>query len=108
MYRSGKISSVIQGHRFGSWFRGGLLVLGSVSVLQARADPASPLPRTIQIGASPEQLRPLFAQDCSESREILYEGKEAAPFTHQMQVDCFGLLAFGKARKVEFLFMMVH
>ena len=82
----------------------GLHILCCVAALQVQADSVTPLPRTIQIGALPDLLRPVLAQDCSNTDEVFYKGAEAAPFTHQMQINCSGLLAFGKTRRAEFLF----
>lgn len=81
----------------GVWFAGILAACAFVG-------PASPLPRTIQIGAFPESLRPLLAQDCVRTTERQYEGAQAAPFTRQLQINCSDLQVFGAPREVEFLF----
>lgn len=64
----------------------------------------SPLPRTIQLGSTVESLRPLLAEDCSQTEELHYTGEMAAPFGEQTQVNCTGLDIFGARRRAEFMF----
>ena len=62
------------------------------------------LPRTIQLGSTVESLRPLLAEDCSQTEELHYEGDVAAPFNQQVQINCTGLDVFGARRSAEFMF----
>lgn len=81
----------------------GVTILAAL-LLTGCSDPAFEWPRTFQVGAMPDALRPLLAADCDSLAEHHYTGAVAAPFTEQTQVDCLGLDVLGARRKVEFLF----
>ena len=61
-------------------------------------------PRTIQIGQPPSALRPYLEEDCDRFEESHYTGEMAAPFTDQIQIDCYGLEVLGAERKAELMF----
>ena len=80
--------------------------LGCVALIAGCAVNSSELvlPRTFQLGSTVESLRPLLAEDCSQTEELNYAGEMAAPFSHQVQINCTGLDVFGARRKAEFMF----
>ena len=46
----------------------------------------------------------MLADDCKQMEELHYTGEMAAPFEHQVQINCSELEAFGARRYVEFMF----
>ncbi|MEN8143745.1 MAG: hypothetical protein ABFS14_02235 [Gemmatimonadota bacterium] len=82
------------------WLLVGLALMGAQEALAQE----SALPRTLVIGGSLEALLPLMIEDCERTQELHYTGEQAAPFTDQVQVNCWGLDILGGSRKVEFMF----
>lgn len=80
------------------------VLLAALTAACSGADKRFELPRLIQIGASIESLRPLFAEDCAQVAESHYTGEMAAPFTDQVQVNCDELEIFGGQRDAELMF----
>ena len=80
------------------------ILLVALTAACSSVDNRFELPRLIQLGASVDSLRPLFAEDCTQVEESHYTGEMAAPFTDQVQVNCDQLEIFGGQRDAELMF----
>lgn len=75
-------------------------VLAFLGAVQAAGAPGG-----VSIGQSLGAARPVINEACQRTEEKSYRGAMAAPAKEvQVQIDCYELEAYGRPRKVEYMF----